>query len=263
MNLVDVHCHLTHEKFKDDLNTVIETAKKEGVKAIVCSGVNTPTNREVLALSKKFPLVKASLGIYPIDALGLPQDESGLSRQLSPIDVDEELAFIAKNKDSIISVGEAGLDFKFANKEDQIKKQKENFQKVIDCCEKIKKPLVVHSRRAEKECVEMLESSKLRKVDLHCFEGNKKVIQKAADLGFYFSIPPVIVRLQHFQTLVGMVNINQLLTETDAPWLSPVPGVRNEPHFVLESVKKIAEIKGFTVEETANNVFLNYKRLFE
>ena len=79
----------------------------------------------------------------------------------------------------------------------------------------------------------------------------------------YFSIPVKIEKLQHFQTLVEMVRINQLLTETDAPWLSPTTGLTNEPANVLLTVKKIAEIKKMTQEETANNIFMNYQNIFE
>lgn len=264
MLFIDVHCHLMHEMFKKDLDKVIERARKLGVKAIINSGVNTPTNREALEIAKKYPdIVKASLGVYPVDALGIVEgDESGLTRAIVPMDVDKEIEFIAKNKDNIIAVGEAGLDFKFYNKEEHVRKQKENFTKVIQLCEKINKPLVVHSRKAEKECIEMIETSKLKKVDLHCFEGNKKVIKKAEELGCYFSIPPIINKLQHFQMMAEMVDINQILTETDAPWLGGIPGERNEPAFVERTVKKIAEIKKMTVEDVANNVFMNYQRLF-
>lgn len=264
MLLVDVHCHLMHEMFKKDLNQVIESAKKNNVKAIITSGVNTPTNREALELAEKYPdIIKCSLGVYPVDALGVIEgDESGLTRAIAPMNVDEEIEFIAKNKNKIIAVGEAGLDFKIYNKEEQVIKQKENFMKVIELCEKIKKPLVVHSRRAEKECVEMLETSTLRRVDLHCFEGNKKIIKKAEELGYCFSIPPLILKLQHFQTMTEMVDINQLLTETDAPWLSGIPGERNEPSFVERVIKKIAEIKKMTSEDVANNIFMNYQRTF-
>ena len=109
----------------------------------------------------------------------------------------------------------------------------------------------------------MLESSKLKKVILHSFGGRKTLMKRAADNGWSFSVPAVITRLQHFETLVSLVNINQLLTETDAPWLSPVKLQRNEPMNVLESIKQIAKIKKFNVEETADSVFLNYQRMFE
>ena len=263
MNLVDVHCHLNHEKFNEDRDEVVQKAKDAGVKVIITSGVNVPTNREVLELAKKYDIVKCTLGIYPIDALNIKidaLDEVGLTRMTEPFDVDKELKFILSKKDEIMGLGECGMDFKYLK--DYEKQQKENFQKCIDCAEKLKKPIVVHTRSAELECVEMLESSKLKKIILHSFGGKKSLIQRAADNGWSFSVPAVIERLQHFETLAKIVNINQLLTETDAPWLSPVKFERNEPANVIYGVKKIAEVKKFNEQETADSIFLNFQRMF-
>ncbi|MEW5896065.1 MAG: TatD family hydrolase [Nanoarchaeota archaeon] len=267
MNLVDVHCHLNHEKFKDDLGEVISRAKKAGVKAIVVSGVNPPANKDVLRLAEKAEqkdkIIKVSLGIYPIDALGLAEGESGLPRQTVPIDLEEEFRFIEKNKNNIVAVGEAGMDF-FWDKEHH-QQQEENFRKIIRFVRKIKKPLVVHSRKAEEKSIDVLEEEIKEKevpVIMHCFSGNKKLIQRAADLGYYFSVPPNIVRLQHFQILVDMVRLEQLLTETDAPWLSPFPDRKNEPAYVAETIKKIAEIKKISKEKAAGQIWKNYGKVF-
>jgi TatD DNase family protein len=97
---------------------------------------------------------------------------------------------------------------------------------------------------------------------MHCFSGNKKLITQGCELGYYFSIPPNIVKLQHFQTLVEMVPLTQLLTETDAPWLSPFPDQRNEPAFVFETIKKIAEIKKSSAEKIAEQIWQNYEKVF-
>ena len=265
MILVDIHAHLDHEKFKDDLNEVIERAKKAGVKAIITSGVNSRTNRMILDIAKKYDIVKASFGLYPIDALAKEIEKgeaSGFARDIESFDINKEIGWITENKDKCIAIGECGLDFKWGKEHE--KEQKENFQKVIDMVEKIKKPIIVHTRKAELDAVEMLESSKIKseKIILHCFCGRKHLVKRAADNGWNFSIPPIIVRLQQFQIMAEIVNISQLLTETDAPYLSPYPGKRNESAFVIETIKKIAEIKGITDEDTANNVFMNYQRIF-
>jgi len=265
MKLVDVHCHLNHKQFEKDLPEVIERAKKAGVVKIICAGVNPPTNREVLELSKKYPgLVECSFGVYPIDALNIKLeafDEVGL-RQIDNFKVDEELEWIKENKDSCVAIGEAGLDYKWVKEPELIKKMKDNFQKVIELCEKIKKPLVIHSRRAEADCVSMIESSTLKKVNFHCFEGRKSLLRKINDHGWSCSIPAVIMRLQHFETVVETLNINNILTETDAPWLSPVARERNEPATVVQTIKRIATLKKFTGEEVANSILLNYQRMF-
>ncbi len=257
---VDCHCHLGHSYFKDKLDDVIKRAKKAGVKAIITSGVNVTSNRKALEIAKKYDIVKCSLGLYPIDLLGKMPDAVGLARQTQPFVLEEELKFIKKNKNKIIAVGEVGMDFfwdtNFHNK------QKKNFEKIIKFVEKLKKPIIVHSRKAEKECLDLLESSKLKKVLLHCFSGKKSLIRRAYDLGYYFSIPAIIVRLQHFQTLVDMVDMSKLLTETDAPWLSPYPDKKNEPSFVKETIKKISEIKKLNKKEVENIIFMNYQKLF-
>ena len=264
MILVDIHAHLDHERFKKDLNEVIERARKAGVKRIITSGVNSATNRMVLKIAEKYPdIVKVSFGLYPLDALAKELEEgeaSGFPRDIQPINVDEELEWIKENKDKCAAIGECGLDFNWGREKEL--EQKKVFQKVIDLAEKIDKPIVVHTRKAELEAVEMLESSNLKKIVLHCCMARKHLIKKAADNGWYFSIPPIITRLQHFQTMADIVNINQLLTETDAPYLSPFPGERNEPAFVIETIKKIAEIKNFMPEEVANNIWMNYNRVF-
>ena len=161
------------------------------------------------------------------------------------------------NKDKLLFIGEVGLDY--AQTKD--KEQQETFQKMISLAEKLKKSLVVHSRKAEQEAVAMLESSKAKKVIMHCFSGNFSLIKKIEDNGWHFSIPTNIVRSTHFQELVRKVDINQLLTETDSPFLSPYPRKRNEPSFVIEAVKKIAEIKGMDIIEVENNLFMNFQRL--
>src|SRR3989338_10454009 len=264
MNLIDVHCHLNHEQFKADLDQVLERAKKAGLKAILVSGVNTPSNRAVLELAKKYPLIKASLGIYPIDALGIQPDGVGLPSHKGEINLEEEFVFFEKNKNHITAIGEAGMDFHWAKKEETYEKQAENFQKIIRFAIKIKKPLIIHSRKAETECVQILSEEVHQEIPIiqHCFSGNKTAIRRAAELRHYFSIPPNILKSSNFQTLVKIVDLQQLLTETDAPWLSPFKDQRNEPAFVLETIQKIAEIKQLPMEEVAAHIWENYERIF-
>jgi len=259
--LVDAHCHLTHEKLKDILPEVIRKAKERGVVAAITSGVNVPTNREVLELTKRYPdFVKCSLGLYPIDLLGLSGDEIGLARQTEPFNLDEELKFIEEHKDEILAVGECGLDYHWDKEHHE--QQKENFRKIVEFVKKINKPIIIHSRKAEADCVEILEKSGIRKVLLHMFDGRKHLIKKAAELGYHFSIPTNVHKSQHFQIVVDLVNINQLLTETDAPWMGPNLGEPNEPANVAETIKKIAEIKKMDPKEVEKNIYMNYQRLF-
>jgi TatD DNase family protein len=260
MLLVDAHCHLDHPFFKDDIEQVIENAKKVGIKAIITSGINPESNRKALVLAQKYDIVKVSFGIYPVDALAKEIEIGEYPMKPNVFDVDEEIEFIRKNKDKCIAIGECGMDYFWIKGHDE--KQKELFFKMIKLAEDVKKPIIIHSRKAEQECIEMLESSTLKKIILHCFSGRKKLMLKARDNGWTFTIPTSIVRSQQFQEMVNSVNISQLLTETDAPYLSPFKEKRNEPAFIAETIKKIAEIKGMDAEEVANNIFMNYQQMF-
>lgn len=251
---IDVHSHLDFEGLIERLDEVIANAKKAGLRYIVTSGITPQTNRKVLEISKKYPdIVKASFGLYPMDALTRETNEK------NEFDVDEELSFWQKNKDKFISIGEIGLDYK--NGKDA-KMQKEVFSKVLDSAKKLNKPVIIHSRKAEADAIEVLQSSSIKKVIMHCFSGRKHLVKKAYDLGYSFSIPTNVVRLQQFQEMVQEIDINHLFCETDAPFLSPFKEQRNEPAFIVESYKKIAELKGLTLEEVEKNIFMNFERMF-
>ena len=262
MKLIDIHAHLEHKRFEPDLPKVIERAQDAHV-LIITSGVNPTTNRAALEIAKKYDNVKVSFGLYPIDALAKELESgeaSGFPRDTEAFDLDDELKFIEKNKDKCVAIGECGLDYNWVTGQEQ--KQRAIFEKILKTAEKLQKPVIIHSRKAEQDAIEILEKHKNLKVIMHCFSGRKSLIQRAKELGFYFSVPPVITRLQHFQTLVELVPITQLLTETDAPYLSPVAGERNEPANVQVTIKEIARIKNMSEEEVANQIWDNAKKLF-
>lgn len=250
-----------HELFNKDLDEVMRRAKQAKFAAILCSGVNRPTNEQALALAKKYPIIKPSLGLYPIDLIGLAPDAQGLSVQKN-INLEKELDFIKQNIKQTAAIGEVGLDYHWSKEKKEHKQQKKNFQKIIDFTEKVKKPIIVHTRRAEQDCIEMLESSKIKHIVLHCFEGNKNLIKKALELNYFFSIPTTIIRSQHFQMLANLAPLTQLFTETDAPYLSPFPGQRNEPSFIKESIKIISKIKNLKEKEVENQIYNNFKKVF-
>ena len=126
MKLVDIHCHLNHDDYKSILDQVIERAKQAGVKKIITSGVNVPSNRTSLQLAEKYDIVECTLGMYPIDLLGLSPDETGMERQTESFDLDKELEFIKQNKDKILGIGEVGLDYHWDKEHHE--QQKKNFQ---------------------------------------------------------------------------------------------------------------------------------------
>jgi TatD DNase family protein len=265
----DCHCHLDSERFKDDLDNVVKRAHESGVQ-IVHSGINPNTNKIALELKKKYDVL-CTFGVYPIDAVlnefkdFFKNDDDNEDNDLDrgEFDVDSALSWIEENKDECVGIGEVGLDFKFCKEREDIKEaQIKNFEKIISLAKKLDKTLVIHSRGAETECTEILEKNNCKKVLMHCFSGKKSLIKRGVENKWFFSVPPVIKRLQHFETLVNIVPISQLVTETDAPYLSAVYGERNESKNVIITVNEIAHIKEMDVEEVRKILLENARRLY-
>jgi TatD DNase family protein len=244
MTFIDSHCHID---FMNNVAGIIKCAKEANV-IIVNNGINPESNRKTLDLSEKFG-IKAALGIYPIDTLKLKDNE-----------IDSEIEFIRKNKDKIVAIGEVGIDLKWSK---ELEKQKINFAKFIKLAKEINKPIIVHARDAEGIAIEMLEESKCKKVVMHCFNGNMGLVKKIIKNGWMLSIPANVTFSQHFQEVVQNVPIENLLCETDSPYLHPIKGKRdNEPVNVIESYKKIAEIKKLKLEEAEKIIEENYSHRF-
>lgn len=267
MKLIDVHAHLETKRFEKDLDEVIERARQKKM-IVITAGVNPATNRRALELTEKYPhVVKVSFGMYPIDALAKEVktgESDGFLRDIEKFDVDDEIKWIEKNKDKCVAIGEIGLDYNFEDfQTDEAREmQKVVFRKLLRLAKKIKKPVIIHSRKAELDAIEIIEEEKISNVIMHCFNGKKSLIKRAVENGWYFSVPPVITRLQHFQTLVEMVPLLQILTETDSPYLSPVAGTRNEPANVAVTIKEIAKIKKISEKEVAEQIWKNAESVF-
>ncbi len=243
--LIDTHCHLDLLEKEKDLDRVLENSKK--VRIIVSNGTSPESNRRVLEISDKYEKVKPSLGIYPLEALKMSDEE-----------IDEEIEFIKKSKP--IAIGEVGIDYHYGDQKEQ---QEKNFKKFIKLAKELDIPIIVHSRKAESEVLEILEQSNIKKVVLHCFSGNKELTEKAlSHKSWMFTIPTAVVRNKTFRKLSKRVPINNILTETDAPYLSPIEGEPNEPAFIEKSIVKIAELKKITEEEIEKSIEENFQKMF-
>ena len=258
---VDVHCHLNYPPINSRVDEIVANARKAGLGLVITAGTNPKANDDVLAIAARFPdIVKASLGLYPLDAIGFEEPEAPRKRE--PFDADVEIQRMESLAPKCVAYGEVGMDFKFVKDPVLVAKQKEIFRKILEMVERTKKPVIVHSRNAELECIEMLETMSMKAVVMHCFGGRKSLITRAADKGWFFSVPPVIRRLQHFQILSQLVPVEQLLTETDAPWLGPVVGQPNEPANVVVSVEEIAKAKRLDPAAVKEQVWKNAQGLF-
>lgn len=260
---VDTHCHMDHPRFPDR-DEVIVAAKEAGVVAIISQGVNRESNKRVLEIAKKHPIVKAALGLYPIEAPNVKIKDDVVDDYIieSSASVDETLAFIKENADRIVAIGEVGIDLK---ESDDAENQVENFKKVIALSKKLKKPMIIHTRKAEELVLDLLEESGISKglVHLHCFCGKKNLIKRGVKLGYTFSVPCSITRAQNFQMLVELVPITQLLTETDGPYMPPDKTAnRSLPQDVRITIDHIAKIKKMTHQEVRDSIYMNYQRLY-
>ncbi len=260
---VDVHTHLTDPAFDQDRNEVIQRAKKAELGAIVVNGLDPVTNRQILSLSKQDTTVKAALGIYPIHAVNalLAPD---FPLKIEKFDVFEEINFIremARNK-QLIAIGECGLDGHWLTP-DTFPQQEAVFTKLIEISIDYKIPIIVHSRKREQRTIEILAAWGAKKVNMHCFGGKSKLACQAAEhYNWCFSIPANAKRSHGFQKLLEDLPISSILTETDAPYLSPMPGIRSEPSDVVQTVELFAQLKGWDLTKAREVIWTNYVRLF-
>jgi TatD DNase family protein len=242
--ITDVHAHLD---FLSE-NKLKEIQDNPKIKLVVTNSVNMKSNKKNLELSKKYSKIKWAAGLYPEENLP-PNDFIFLSK------------LIEENKSQVIAIGEIGMDFSHELPDKQL--QKEIFKKQLELAKQLNVPAIIHTRKAEKEVIDILEEFSYPKIILHCFSGNFKLVKKAIELGYYFSIPTNIVRAEHFQKAIQLIPKNKILTETDSPYLSPFKEKQNEPAFISESIKKIAGIWKIIEEEVEKIVESNFEKLFK
>ncbi|MEK6899005.1 MAG: TatD family hydrolase [Nanoarchaeota archaeon] len=243
---IDVHCHLD---MLENQEQALNNMRKSKVICIT-QGTNTLSNKKALKLSEENKEVKSALGIYPIEALKMSDKEINL-----------ELEFIKKNKEKIVAIGEVGLDFK--EDLEQHSKQEELFKKFIKLSKELDIPIIIHSRKAELKCIEILEELKATKVIMHCFSGKIHLAKRITDNNWFLTIPTSVKNSEHFQNIIKQTPLEKLFCETDSPYLHPDKQWPNEPSNVIESYKKIAEIKKLDLKEVEKQLEENYNLLLQ
>lgn len=241
----DMHCHLDDKAFADNLPDVLERAKQAGVRAIISNGTDLESNERVLAICEQYPIVRPAYGLYPT----------------YETDEDATITWIhaqAAGPHPPVAIGEIGLD----GVNEVTEEQRIRFRKACALATELRLPVIIHSRKAEAEVFEELDKLRLPvPVVMHCFGGSKKLIMEGVKRRYYFSVPANINKATHFQMLVELVPLSQLLTETDSPYLYP-DQFPNEPKSVVGTVEHIARIRKVAVEECSQVLFMNYRRLF-
>jgi TatD DNase family protein len=262
MKYFDSHCHLDMEPLAAENSQAIERAFGAGVTGMINVGASLRGSRASVDLAQNYPNIWASVGLHPHDAEAIIDLDSTL----------EELEQLASNE-SVVAIGEIGLDYFYLESNDLIPKQKELFSAQLELAKRLDKPIIIHIRDAWDDAFEIIRKSKIenRKSGpgvVHCFTGGAAEATKSLELGLMVGFTGFVTfeqsKFDHIREAVRIVPIEKMLIETDAPFLAPEPhrGRTNEPAYVVEVAKKIAELKGISLEEVAEKTQANAKKLF-
>ena len=224
----DIHSHLNFKDYESDLEEVIGRLRETETHTIVV-GTDLESSQRAVELADKHEEIYASIGIHPIE------------NKDSDISLFSELVKHPK----VVAIGECGLDFYHAEKEKDYERQKSLFIDQIELAMKYKKPVMLHIRNAYKEAYEILEKYKNLRGNVHFFAGSLEEAKMFLNLGFTLSFTGVITFTHDYDKVIESIPLEKIMSETDAPYVAPVPyrGKRNEPSFVSEVVKRIAEIR--------------------
>jgi TatD DNase family protein len=254
MKLVDVHIHLSDDDYSGCVDEIVQEAKALSVVALVSNSMDLKTSIGSLELAERFPsMVYAAVGIHPWTVNDLTDDQ-----------LQKTIDFISKKAKSkgLVAIGEIGLDFKYMNIWD---KQLKVFDSMLHLAEKLELPVIIHSRGATAQIVDMLPSYSVKKVLLHWFSNPISALTKAVDHGFYISEGAPVVFSNGIRDVVKRVPMENLLTETDGPvrfFRPPFQGKRTTSAFIPTIVKAIAEVRKMDPESIAEHVRENFERFF-
>ncbi|MBI2623431.1 MAG: TatD family hydrolase [Candidatus Liptonbacteria bacterium] len=280
MQFFDSHTHATFAAFEKDSKEVIDRALATGV-WIVNVGTQKDTSKRAVEVAREYNEgVYAAVGIHPVHTSKSYHDEDELgggeaARAFTSRgeEFNHEYYLELARDPKVVAIGECGLDYyrleQRANSKEQIERQKEVFIKHIELAHEVRKPLMIHCRSAFPNLVETLKAYRLKLNAhapgiVHFFSGTISDAKKLLDMGFSFTFGGVITFAREYDEVIKMLPLERIFSETDAPYVAPAPhrGKRNEPAYVVEVVKKLAELKGVSVEEMAGITFENAKRVF-
>ena len=246
---VDTHCHL-YRSYYEDLDDIIEQIKQSEIYRVINNGCDKNTNIEVIELINKYDLMYGAIGIHPESANEYTQDD---------LDFVEEN--IKNNK--IVAIGEIGLDYYWVK--DNKDKQKELFEYQLKLAEKYNIPVIVHSREATQDTIDILKKYNVKGI-IHSFSGSYEVAQIYIKMGFLLGINGVVTfKNCNLKDVIERIDVSNIVLETDSPYLTPVPnrGKRNDPTKVMDIAKFIADIKGISLIQLSEAINGNLDKLFD
>ena len=251
--MIDSHCHLDHEPLLSDLSNVLVRSKKVGIEKLLTISTSFESFSRVKDLVKKDEMIFGTIGIHPHETS-------------TNIITSKQIIENLNENPRIIGIGETGLDFYYNNSEKD--RQITSFKEHIEASIETDTPLIVHSRDAEKETFDILNEYKDEKIKIlmHCFTGSKEFSKKLMTLNSFFSASGIITfkNSLDLQDTFKSIPIDNILIETDSPFLAPVPkrGKKNEPSFIDFTATKLAEIKDISKEDLVKETTENFNKLF-
>ena len=254
MRLIDSHCHLNYEGLVERQDEVLENARHRGVGGFLNISTRQREWGDVISVAERHSDVWASVGVHPHEADAHP-------------DLGASALVEAANHPRVIAIGECGLDYYYDKSDRQA--QRERFEAHIEAARETRLPLVVHTREAEEDTAEILERAVKEKGVtgvLHCFTGSAELARKGLDLGFFVSLSGIVTfkNARDLQETAKWLPADQMLVETDSPFLAPVPhrGQKCEPAFVADTASFVAELRGEDVGALADTTTANFFKLF-
>lgn len=248
--MIDVHCHMTYEGLDEIKDKVLEEARKK-MEAVVTCGYPKDWEKN-LELAKKFPgFVYLTIGLHPIDI-----------KEMTDIQVQEYFDVIRNHADDIVAVGEIGLEKKWFKEEKDLDRFKEVFIQGLELAKEIGKPVVLHLRKAEQEGFDTIVEQKMKDVIFHYYSGNITLAKQIVEKGYYISIPTTINNSGNLKDIARKFPLENLLTETDSPFSSPIPNQPNVPQNVELTIRKIAELRNTSFEEADEKTTENANRIY-
>jgi TatD DNase family protein len=255
---IDSHAHIEGEEFDGDRDEVIRSALDAGVEIIVCVGngdVSKDSHAAAFRIAEEHDFIYTTVGVHPHEARLLVQDLCGRLKELC-------------QHPKVIAWGEIGLDYHYDNSPREV--QREAFRIQLRMARERGLPISIHTREAEADTLTILDeewtNAGLGGV-IHCFTGTRKFAEAAVERGLMISFSGVVTfkNAEDLRETAGSLSLDSILIETDSPFLAPVPyrGRRNQPAYVIETAKHIAEVRGTTVAEIGKATSANFKRLFK
>ena len=249
--LFDTHAHLNDERFNEGRDTLVASLSRNGIGAYCEIGYDMPSSFGAARLAERYPFVYAAVGIHPHDAKDAREEDISALRELLC-------------HDKVVALGEIGLDYHYDNSPRDV--QREWFARFLTVAGEAGMPVVIHSREAMKDTIDILKAYGSGDGIIHCYSGSKESAKILLDMGYYISFagPVTYKNAKEAPEVVEYVPLDRILIETDSPYLAPDPyrGKTNTPVYVAEVAKKVAEIKGMSFEEIADITYANAKKIY-